>query len=158
MLNKHGVHWDEVNQVMASAPQVLRGAERDGERRYRAVGRTTAGRRLKVVFRMAGDTAQSLPHSRRATEEMRKAKTIPRFRSEAEERAFWDTHDPDEYMTEPVDVIWDIRPLRKRRVTMRVELEVVDGLQDLAQGHEVRYQTLARGLIRRGVRQLQESG
>jgi predicted DNA binding CopG/RHH family protein len=88
---------------------------------------------------------------------MSKPKIIPTFRNEAEEIEFWDTHDPREYMTEIVDdVIWDIRPQRKQRINLRIEPSLVVDLRELAREHDTRYQTLARGLVRRGVRELEE--
>ena len=90
---------------------------------------------------------------------MSKPKTIPTFRSEAEEIEFWDRHDPREYMTEIVDdVIWDIKPERKTRISLRVEPSLIEDLKRLAKKHDTRYQTLARGLIKRGIRELDEAG
>jgi len=57
MLEKHNVEWQEVEEVMATQPQVLRGKKRSGERRYETTARTASGRRLKVIFRIEGDTA-----------------------------------------------------------------------------------------------------
>ena len=89
---------------------------------------------------------------------MKQGKIIPHFRNEAEEIEFWDTHDPREYMTEIVDdVIWDIRPQRKTRISLRIEPSLIEDLRRLAKKHDTRYQTLARGLIRRGVREMQKA-
>ncbi len=89
---------------------------------------------------------------------MSKPKTIPAFRSEAEEIEFWDTHDSREYMTEIVDdVIWDIKAERKTRISLRIEPSLVEDLRRLAKKHDTHYQTLARGLIRRGVREMQQT-
>ena len=89
---------------------------------------------------------------------MSKTKIIPAFRSEAEEIEFWDTHDPRDYMTEIVDdVIWDIKPERKQRISLRIEPSLIEDLRRLAKKHDTRYQTLARGLIRRGVREMQKA-
>jgi len=57
MAEKHNVEWDEVSEVTARRLQVRRARKRSGERRYQAIGRTAAGRRLKVIFRAEGDTA-----------------------------------------------------------------------------------------------------
>lgn len=89
---------------------------------------------------------------------MKEPKTIPTFRSEAEEIEFWDTHDPSEYMTEPVDVVWDIKPEKKQRISLRIEPSLIEDLKRLAKKHDTRYQTLARGLIKRGIRELDEAG
>ncbi len=57
MLSKHGVTWDEVDEVMESTPQLRRGRKVRGEQRYYVEGRTHAGRALTVVFRVRGDAA-----------------------------------------------------------------------------------------------------
>ena len=89
---------------------------------------------------------------------MKKPKLIPDFQSEEEEIEFWDSHDPAEYMTEPADdIIWDIRPEKKKRITLRIEPSVIEDLKVLAEELDTPYQTLARGLIKRGIRQLQEA-
>ncbi len=89
---------------------------------------------------------------------MRKAKYVPDFETEEEEIEFWDTHDPDEYFTEPADdIIIEVKPEKKKRVTLRIEPSVIEELKELAQEHEVPYQRLARGLIKRGIRRLREA-
>jgi predicted DNA binding CopG/RHH family protein len=94
----------------------------------------------------------------RAGESMSRRKLIPRFKSEAEEIEFWETHDPDDYFSEPADdIIWDVKPEKKRRITLRIEPSVVAELKALAEKHSMPYQTLARGLIKRGIRELQEA-
>jgi len=95
---------------------------------------------------------------RRTDRTVRKTKYIPEFKSEEEEIEFWDTHDPDEYFTEPADdIIIEVKPEKKKRVTLRLEPSVVAQLKALARQHDVPYQTLARGLIKRGIRQMQEA-
>lgn len=58
MLRKHGVTRDEVNEVMADAPQIRKGKRRSHEQRYYVVGRTCAGRELLVVFRIFEGVAE----------------------------------------------------------------------------------------------------
>ncbi len=85
-------------------------------------------------------------------------KSIPNFKTEAEELAFWDTHRIQDYDDGPAtDVIWDIKPQRKERISLRLEPSVVKDLKELAAKHDTRYQTLARGLIKRGIRELQQA-
>ncbi len=50
LLEKHGVEWHEVEEVMAQGLHPRRGKKAHGEPRYNLVGRTTAGRELKVIF------------------------------------------------------------------------------------------------------------
>ena len=49
---KHGVTWEEVEEVFANRPRLFRFLKADqySEPRYYALGRTSAGRYLTVVF------------------------------------------------------------------------------------------------------------
>ncbi|MBD3293089.1 MAG: hypothetical protein GF393_09205, partial [Armatimonadia bacterium] len=58
MLEKHGVYWDEVEEVLEQNPDFRRMRDVRGERRYLAQGRTTDGRYLTVVFALAGPIAR----------------------------------------------------------------------------------------------------
>ena len=86
-----------------------------------------------------------------------KIKEIPAFASDDEEREFWETHDIRDYDDGPAtDVVWDLRPEKKKRVTIRLEPSMIAQLKEMAEELDIPYQTLTRGLIRRGMRQLQE--
>jgi hypothetical protein len=52
ILQKHGVHWYEVVEVLASGSAPRRGKDAGLERRYYVKGSTAAGRRLYVVIRL----------------------------------------------------------------------------------------------------------
>ena len=84
-------------------------------------------------------------------------KRLPDFQSEEEELKFWETARIEDYEWEPAtDVVWDLRPERKKRVTIRLEPSMIAQLKELAQELDMPYQTLTRGLIRRGMRQVRE--
>ncbi len=53
---------------------------------------------------------------------------------------------------------WDIKPEKKQRISLRIEPSLIEDLKRLAKKHDTRYQTLARGLIKRGIRELDEAG
>lgn len=57
MRRKHGVTWDEVDEVFQAGPTVRRSRDGQAERRYMAEGRTAAGRRLRIIFRYRDRTA-----------------------------------------------------------------------------------------------------
>lgn len=72
--------------------------------------------------------------------------TLPKFLSENEEAAFWDTHDSTEFLadTAAVDVTFvDARPAKKL-ISLRLEPAVIDRLKAVAQQKGVGYQTLMR--------------
>ena len=84
-------------------------------------------------------------------------KKVPVFQSEDEELAFWDTHDPDDYVVgEPETLILDLLPERKKQVTLRLEPSLIEQLKQVAAAHDVPYQTLARGLLRRSLEQMRK--
>ena len=86
-------------------------------------------------------------------------KSIPNFKSEEEELEFWRTHKAEDYDDGPADdIVWDLRPQPKKPVTLRLDEELITALKRLAAEHDIPYQTLARGLIERGVRDLQKAG
>ncbi len=76
---------------------------------------------------------------------------LPAFRTDDEERAFWETHRPGDYvgtmMPEQVQVSPRIRKRvreRKKNLTLRMEPSRVRELKALAQELGVPYQTLMR--------------
>ncbi len=92
---------------------------------------------------------------------MRKSKTaraLPDFASEEDELRFWETHDARDFDAGPADdIVLAIKPSPKRRVTLWLDEAVVQTLKVIAGRHDMGYQTLARGLLRRSVRELVES-
>ncbi len=90
---------------------------------------------------------------------MRTPKQIPKFESEEDELEFWDTHDWDDFDDGPAeDIILAIRPEKKKSVTLRLEPSLVAELKRMARRHHIPYQTLMRGLVKRGLRDLRKAG
>jgi predicted DNA binding CopG/RHH family protein len=82
---------------------------------------------------------------------------IPKFKSEAEELAFWDEHDVSEFDAGPAEeIIWELAPEKKRMLSLRVEPSLVVALKALAAERQVPYQALARRILEQGVEQLSE--
>lgn len=85
-------------------------------------------------------------------------KKVLEFKTEEAELAFWDKHDPEDFDAGPAeDIILDIKPETKKRVTLRLEPSLIQSLKEIAQTHDVPYQTLVRGLLKRSVRQLRKT-
>ncbi len=80
---------------------------------------------------------------------MRRAKRIkplPTFQSEAEERAFWETHDTTEYVDwsqARVAVFPDLRPSTET-ISLRVPAGLLAELKVLANKRDVPYQSLMK--------------
>ena len=58
MLNKHGVRWDEVEDILEQHLPFTRLGDARGERRYLIQGRTGGGRYLSIVFAREGPIAR----------------------------------------------------------------------------------------------------
>ena len=76
----------------------------------------------------------------------KKLKTVPTFHTEAEERAFWETHDTTEYVDwsqAKVAVFPDLRPSTET-ISLRVPAGLLAELKVLANKRDVPYQSLMK--------------
>ena len=86
---------------------------------------------------------------------------IPKFKSEKEERAFWDTHSVVDYLEnteeveEPVQLSEKlknkIKQRKKRLLTIRLDEEIIEATKKTANKKAVGYQTLMRMWIVEGL-------
>ncbi|HEY3397964.1 MAG TPA: CopG family antitoxin [Armatimonadota bacterium] len=82
-------------------------------------------------------------------------KKLPQFKTEEEEMNFWDTHDDEEYLYEPLEMgTMHFRPEPKKQISLRLEPSLIAELKQVAAENHVPYQTLTRGLIRRSLEQM----
>ena len=76
----------------------------------------------------------------------RKRKPIPRFESEAEERAFWESHDSTEYVdwsrAERVRLP-NLKPSTKA-ISLRLPLDLLERIKVAANKRDVPYQSLIK--------------
>jgi predicted DNA binding CopG/RHH family protein len=72
---------------------------------------------------------------------------IPRFRTDAEERAFWARHSVEEFAGSLEDLDVAIRPARTEQIAVRLYKGDLEALQSLAAKHGVGHTTLARSVI-----------
>ena len=85
---------------------------------------------------------------------MKTTKTIPTFKSDTEERAFWETHDTTEY--------FDTSKVKKARfpnlkkttksISIRLPVDMIDELKVRANSMDVPYQSLIKMLLKDGLR------
>ena len=76
----------------------------------------------------------------------RKAKTVPTFQSEAEEREFWETHDTTAYVDwsrAKLAVFSDLRPSTET-ISLRLPAALLAELKVLANKRDVPYQSLMK--------------
>lgn len=73
-------------------------------------------------------------------------KPIPQFKSEAEERAFWEKHDSSEYLdwskAQPA-VLPNLKPTT-RTISLRLPQHLLDSIKAAANSRDVPYQSLIK--------------
>ena len=78
---------------------------------------------------------------------MRKTrKSIPKFKSESEERAFWETHDSTDYVdwsTAQQIALPNLKPSTKT-ISLRLPQHLLDSIKAAANARDVPYQSLIK--------------
>lgn len=78
---------------------------------------------------------------------MKKLKSIPKFKSEDEERKFWATHDSTQYIDWSKAIKNPLFPNLKpstRSISIRLPESLIDSLKTLANKKDVPYQSLLK--------------
>ena len=73
-------------------------------------------------------------------------KTVPRFESEAEERAFWETHDSTEFVDwskAESAVLPSLKPTTQT-ISLRLPLHLLETIKAAANARDVPYQSLIK--------------
>lgn len=85
---------------------------------------------------------------------MKKLKQIPRFRSEAEEQKFWDTHDLTDYfdMSRAQRVSFPNLKLSTETISLRLTASLLAQIKQLANKHDVPYQSFMKIMLARQVK------
>jgi len=81
-------------------------------------------------------------------------KTVPRFANEAEERAFWETHDSSEYVDWNAAqrvVLPNLKPTTKT-ISLRLPQHLLDSIKAAANARDVPYQSLIKVWLQEKVR------
>jgi len=85
----------------------------------------------------------------------KKDKQIPRFETEEQERDFWETHSPLDFMdasTARTGVFPDLKPSLKS-ISIRLPEDMLEELKILAHKKDVPYQSLAKMYLSREILQ-----
>lgn len=81
-------------------------------------------------------------------------KTLPKFASEAQERAFWEKHDSAEYLdwssAKPVTLA-NLKPTTKT-ISLRLPRHLLDSIKNSANARDVPYQSLIKVWLQEKVR------
>lgn len=85
---------------------------------------------------------------------MKKCKKIPKFKSEAEERNFWKTHDSTDYLdwSKARSTIFPNLKPSSKVISLRLPEELLNEIKILANKQDIPYQSLIKIFL---VRQLQ---
>lgn len=83
----------------------------------------------------------------------KKLKQIPEFKTEDEERNFWDTHDTSDYFdwSRPKRVIFPNLQLTKKPISLRVTTGLLARVKMIANRKDMPYQTLMKQYIEQGL-------
>jgi predicted DNA binding CopG/RHH family protein len=77
-----------------------------------------------------------------------KRKKLPNFKTEQEEREFWDTHSSEEYVDwDKIEVIYAPLPKLKpstKKISIRLPETMIEELKSLANKNDVPYQSLIK--------------
>lgn len=91
---------------------------------------------------------------------MSKAKKIPEFKSEAEERAFWETHDSSDYVdwqqAKPV-VMSNLKPSTKT-ISLRLPEGLLESIKVEANKRDIPYQSLIKAWLAEDVKDSHKGG
>ena len=73
-------------------------------------------------------------------------KQVPKFRSEAAERKFWQTHDTTEYFDQAkaVHVVFPNLKPSTQTISLRLPAHLLDGIKAAANSRDVPYQSLIK--------------
>lgn len=77
---------------------------------------------------------------------VKRAKTIPRFKSETEERKFWETHDTADYfdLSKARRVRFPNLKLSTTSISLRLPVSLLDQIKIAANKRDVPYQSLIK--------------
>jgi hypothetical protein len=85
---------------------------------------------------------------------VKKKSKIPTFRTDQEERQFWNTHSFEEFADELEELEVMIQPTRTEQIALRLTKRDLDTLQAYAKQRGVGHTTLARSIVEQWVMQL----
>ncbi len=86
----------------------------------------------------------------------KKPKDVPEFHDEDEEREFWQTHSPLDYLDKKDAIVLDGLPNLKpstEQISLRMAKMMLNRLKVMANRKDIPYQSLAKIYIERGLRE-----
>ena len=86
---------------------------------------------------------------------MKKAKAIPTFKTEKDERAFWESHDSSEYVDwnkAAVTMLPNLKPSTKT-ISLRLPEMLLDSIKVEAHKRDIPYQSLIKAWLAEDIKQ-----
>ena len=153
-VEKHDVSQAEAEQVFFNEPLLIVEdvSHSSRETRLHALGHTDAGRLLHISFTLRDDgklirviSARAM-HRKERLRMNKKLKSIPKFRSEAEERRFWETHDSSDYIdwTKAERVRFPNLKPSTTAISLRLPVTLLERIKVAANKRDVPYQSLIK--------------
>lgn len=156
-LTKHGVPTLEAEEAFFNlnilSPDL---AHRQSEPRYRLLGQANNGRILLIVFTIRSNKARIISSrlaNKKGASMPKKLKAIPKFKKEAEEARFWQTHDSTQYVDwskAPRGVFPNLKP-SSQSISLRIPAYILARIKMQANKLDVPYQTLMKQYIAKEV-------
>jgi uncharacterized DUF497 family protein len=150
--DKHDVSQAEAESIFFNDPVIDSDSRHSkAEQRFNALGTTAEGRGLNITFTLRGNgtlirVISARDMNRRNDKPMSKLKTVPHFKTEAEERKFWETHDSTDY------VDWskaermrfpNLKP-STTAISIRLPTSLLEQIKIAANKRDVPYQSLIK--------------
>jgi uncharacterized DUF497 family protein len=151
--DKHDVSQAEAESVFFNDPLIVVGDAKHNatEQRFNALGKTAQNRLLHITFTLRQNgTVIRVISARACTEKraklMSKLKPIPAFKTEAEERKFWETHDSTDYIdwSKAERVRFPNLKPSTTAISIRLPLGLLEQIKIAANKRDVPYQSLIK--------------
>ena len=89
---------------------------------------------------------------------VKKKKKIPTFRTDQEEREFWNKHSFEEFADEMEELDVIIQPIRTEQIALRLTKRDLDTLHACAKQRGVGHTTLARSIVEQWLMRSRQKG
>lgn len=160
-IEKHAVSHIEAEQVLFNQPLLVLADQRHSqtEARYHALGKSNESRLLHITFTLRSNNTLIRIISARDMHEkrelfMNKIKTLPPFKTEVEERAFWERHDSSDYIdwsAAQAVRLPNLKPSTKT-ISLRLPEGLLESIKIEANKRDMPYQSLIKSWLADDVR------
>lgn len=155
---KHAVTKWECEQVFLNKPLLFYEDSKHSqtENRMYVLGQTDEKRKLFIVFTVRNNHIRAISARKKSEQFMSNFKKIPTFKNLAEEQAFWQQHDSDDYID------WskaqqaqfpNLKPSTKT-ISLRLPEGLLNEIKILANKEDVPYQSLIKVILAQSIEKM----